>query len=181
VRDKLAAPPLLRLFDPALPCIVSADASKIALGGVLEQEEAGVRRPVAFYSRKLTPAEQRYTTRERECLAVKQCLSVWRHYLLGAPFKVRSDHESLKWLQTQQVDTLSDRLLRWLEYFSLFDFQQDYIPGDSNVLPDLLSRPSSARPPTQVSILDDRQESEAMDLVWPCSSPQCTSTRAACL
>ncbi len=84
-------------------------------GGVLEQEEHGLWRPVAYYSSKLLPAEQRYTTRERECLAVKQCLVVWRHYLLGAPFqvKVKSDHESLKWLKTQDVSTLSDRLLCW--------------------------------------------------------------------
>jgi hypothetical protein len=77
IRAALAARPLLRLFDPQLPCKVSVDASKVALGGVLEQEEQGVWRPVAYYSRKLTPAETRYTTRERECLAVKQCLVVW--------------------------------------------------------------------------------------------------------
>jgi hypothetical protein len=85
IREALAAPPLLRLFDPQLPCKVSVDASKVALGGVLEQAEHGIWRPVAYYSRKLTPAETRYTTRERECLAVKQCLVVWWHYLLGAP------------------------------------------------------------------------------------------------
>ena len=67
----------------------------------------------------------------------------WRHYLLGAPFTVLSDHESLKWLQTQGVTTLSDRLLRWVEYFSLYDFQQEYIPGELNVLPDGLSRPAT--------------------------------------
>ena len=150
IRAALAKPPLLRLFDPSLPCIVSADSSRSALGGVLEQEENGIRRPVAYYSRKLSPAKQRYTTRERECLAVKQCLLVWRHYLLGAPFTVRSDHESLKWLQTQNVDTLSDRLLRWLEYLSLFDFKQEYIPGEHNVFPDHLSRPAEHRPATQV-------------------------------
>mmetsp|Transcript_5617 Transcript_5617/g.17995 ORF Transcript_5617/g.17995 Transcript_5617/m.17995 type:complete len:941 (-) Transcript_5617:11-2833(-) len=143
IRQALAAPPVLRLFDPALPCIVSADASAVAVGGVLEQVENGVRRPVAYYSRKLTPAETRYTTRERECLAIKQCLVTWRHYLLGSPFTVRSDHESLKWLQTQKVDTLSDRLLRWLEYFSLFDFKHEYLPGELNVLPDQLSRPET--------------------------------------
>ena len=163
-RAALAKPPLLRLFDPSLPCIVSADSSRSALGGVLEQEENGIRRPVAYYSRKLSPAEQRYTTRERECLAVKQCLLVWRHYLLGAPFTVRSDHESLKWLQTQNVDTLSDRLLRWLEYLSLFDFKQEYIPGEHNVFPDHLSRPAEHRPATQVILGSGARNEEHLDL-----------------
>lgn len=144
IRDALATPPVLRIFDPKLPCKVSVDASKVALGGVLEQLEDDFWRPVAYYSRKLLPAETRYTTRERECLAVKQCLVVWRHYLLGAPFIVKSDHESLQWLKTQDVTTMSDRLLRWVEYFSLFDFDQGYIPGEINVLPDHLSRPDSS-------------------------------------
>ena len=144
VRAALAAPPLLKLFDPSLPSKVAADASGVAVGGVLLQQHAEIWHPVAYYSRKLSPTEQRYTTRERECLAVKQCLVEWRHYLLGAPFKVLSDHESLKWLQTQGVTTLSDRLLRWVEYFSLYDFQQEYIPGELNVFPDGLSRPETA-------------------------------------
>jgi hypothetical protein len=85
IRHALAAPPLLRILYPKLMCKVLVDASKVALGGVLEQEEHDQLRPVAYYSRELTPAETRYTTRERECLAVKQCLVVWRHYLLGVP------------------------------------------------------------------------------------------------
>ena len=160
IRAALASPPLLRLFDPVLPCKVSVDASKVAVGGVLEQEEHGVWRPVAFYSRKLSPAEQRYTTRERECLAVKQCLVLWRHYLLGALFVVKSDHESLKWLRTQDVATLSDRLLLWVEFFSLFDFDQGYIPGELSVLPDHLSRPIST-----VSLSSDQDDSRSLDLI----------------
>ena len=141
--DALATPPILKLFDPARPARVAADSSGVALGGKLEQLWDTVWHPVAFYSLKLSPAEQRYTTRERECLAVKQCLAEWRHYLLGAPFKVQSDHQSLKWLQTQDVSTLSDRLLRWIEFFSLFDFNQEYLPGVENVIPDHLSRPAT--------------------------------------
>ncbi len=92
-----------------------------------------------------------------ECLAVKQCLVVWRHYLLGAPFNVKSDHESLKWLSTQDVATLSVRLLRWVEFFSLFDFDQGYIPGEMNVLPDHLSRPIST-----VSLSSDQDDSRCV-------------------
>ena len=155
----LAKPPILKLFDPSCPSRVAADASSVAIGGVLEQEHGDHWHPVAFYSRKLSPAETRYTTRERECLAVKQCLVVWRHYLLGAPFRVLSDHQSLKWLQTQNVNTLSDRLLRWVEFFSLFEFDQDYVPGELNVLPDHLSRPA-----TEVLLVTDNGQICQFDL-----------------
>ena len=80
----LANPPVLRLFDPALPGRVSADASSVALGGVLEQEHAGVWLPVAYYSRNSSPAESECTTRERERLAVMQCLVALS---LGSPIR----------------------------------------------------------------------------------------------
>ena len=85
---------------------------------------------------------------------------VWRHYLLGAPFQVKSDHESLKWLKTQDGPTLSDRLLRWVEFFSLFYFDQGYIPGDHNVLPDHFSRPTSS-----VVVKSDEGADDSLDLM----------------
>ena len=160
IREALATPPVLRLFDPQLPSRVEADSSGLALVGVLKQEFDSVWHPVAYYSRKLSPAETRYTTRERECLAVKECLAEWRHYLLGAPFKVGSDHQSLQWLHTQNVTTLSDRLLRWVEFFSLFDFVQEYLPGEVNVLPDYLSRPA-----VEVLLVTEAGGQENLDLI----------------
>ncbi len=115
---------------------------------------------MAFYSHKLSPAETRSTTREHECLAVKECLAEWRHYLLGAPFSVGSDHQSLQWLSTQNVTTLSGRLLRWVEFFSLFDFVQEYLPGQENVIPDYLSRP-----PVEVLLATETGVHEQLDLL----------------
>eukprot|EP00961_Rhodomonas_salina_P104021 1400084-Rhodomonas_salina.1 len=89
------------------------------------------RRPVAYYSRKLTEQELWYTTREKELLSIKECLRVWRHYLLGISFDVHCDHESLKYFHT--MPDLSDRLLRWLEFLEQFDFGDiRYLPGRNN-------------------------------------------------
>ena len=60
------------------------------------------------------------------------------------------------------MSTLSDRLLRWVEYFSLFDFGQDYLPGDDNVLPDHLSRPATS---VCVICLEDAQPIREYDLI----------------
>ncbi len=87
-RAALTTPPMLMLFDPLLPSRVGADASGVAIGGVLTQEEKSVWRPGAYYSRKLSTAEQRYPNSERGCLAIEQCLVQWQHYFLGAPFQV---------------------------------------------------------------------------------------------
>ncbi len=50
--------------------------------------------PVAYESRKLKEAEQRYSAHEKEMMAVIHCLLVWRVYLLGAQFVVRTDNAS---------------------------------------------------------------------------------------
>ena len=142
LRDALGTAPVLKIFDHNKPCFLGTDASKAALGGALYQEHNGIRHPIGFYSRKLLPAETRYTTREIECLAVKASLKHFRHYLLGSRFLVQTDHKAVQWLHTQSVDTLSDRLLCWLEYFSLYDFELAHIKGVDNVIPDGLSRPA---------------------------------------
>eukprot|EP00961_Rhodomonas_salina_P015194 203943-Rhodomonas_salina.1 len=71
---------------------------------------------IAFYSSKLIRAEINYTTREQELLAISNTLKVWRHYLAGMLIEIHTDHESLKYIQTQPMETLSPRLARWQEY-----------------------------------------------------------------
>ena len=64
------------------------DASDKAISGVVVQEG----HLVAFESRKLNDNEQRYSTHEKEMVAVVHCLRVWRVYLLGTQFLVRTDN-----------------------------------------------------------------------------------------
>jgi hypothetical protein len=78
--------PVLALPDLAKPFEVQTDASDFALGGVLYKEG----HTVAYESRKLSDAERRYTAQEKELLAVVHCLRVWRHYLLGSKFVVKT-------------------------------------------------------------------------------------------
>ena len=89
--------PCLKLPDFSQPFRVTTDASGIAVGGVLTQEN----RPVAFTSWKLKVHERNYPTHVLELLAVIHALKLWRHYLLGCQFELITDHKSLKWIFTQ--------------------------------------------------------------------------------
>ncbi|KAJ7957699.1 Retrovirus-related Pol polyprotein from transposon gypsy [Quillaja saponaria] len=80
--------PVLALPDISKPFEVQTDASDYALRGVLLQEN----HPVAYESHKLSQADRRYTTQEKEMLAVIHCLWVWRHYLLRSKFIVKTDN-----------------------------------------------------------------------------------------
>ncbi|CAM5165376.1 unnamed protein product [Natator depressus] len=73
VKDLIVHSPVLALFSPALPTIVTTDASDYGLGAVLTQLlEDNTERTVAFASRTLSNAERKYSTVEKEALA-----SVW--------------------------------------------------------------------------------------------------------
>ena len=69
------------------------------MGAVLSQlDESGADHPVAYFSSKLLPREERYSTVEKKCLAVKLGIQAFRVYLLGKPFVVQTDHRALQWL-----------------------------------------------------------------------------------
>ena len=70
--------PILRHFDPALPIRLHTDASGFALSGIISQlhDDDGQWHPVAFWSRKCTPAECNYDTPDREMLAI---ISAMKH------------------------------------------------------------------------------------------------------
>ena len=81
-----------------LPFEVQIDVSTRALGGVLVQEG----HPIAFESRKLNEAEQRYSTHKKEMIAVIHCLEQWKHYLLGSIFTVVTDNVANTFFKTQK-------------------------------------------------------------------------------
>ena len=86
----------------------------------------------------MNAAKVNYATHERELLAIIHALRTWRHYLLGNHFIVVTDHNSLKYLQTQP--TLSRCQARWSEFLSKFDFEIVYRARKGNVVADALSR-----------------------------------------
>ena len=56
----------------------------------------GLEHPVAYFSRKLLPHEEKYATIEKECLAIKLAVEAFSVYLLGRHFTIQTDHRSLE-------------------------------------------------------------------------------------
>ena len=62
--------PVLAFPKEDLPYIVDTDASDYGIGGVLSQCIEGTEHVIAYYSKSLNPAQQKYCTTRRELLAV---------------------------------------------------------------------------------------------------------------
>jgi len=125
--------PIPQHFDPAKPIILRTDASGFGIAGILNQYDGfGVLRPVNFYSRKYSSAEQNYDTYDPELLAIVETLEQWRHYLEGANHKVliRCDHKNLEYFQTSKV--FSRRQARWSDTLSAYDFVIEHLEGSKN-------------------------------------------------
>jgi len=118
---------------------LTTDASNFAVGAVLEQHFEGSCQPLAFFSRVITPTEQRYSTFDRELLAIVLSIKHFRHFLEGRSFIIYTDHKPLTTALTSKTEK-SPRQNRHLDFISQFSSDIRYIKGDSNIVADTLSR-----------------------------------------
>ena len=121
-------------FSPtSQPFQLQTDASSIGVGAVLEQDG----HVIAYASRVLSTSERNYSVIQRECLAIVFALKQFRHYLLGRPFTLYTDHAPLQWLSAQKTEGL---LARWTLAMQEFTFTIQYRKGADNGNADSLSR-----------------------------------------
>ena len=140
LKTRIAQYPILRL-----PCfnrsfILATDASEDGIGGVLMQEHDDGKFPVIYISRKLKSAETRYSTIERECLALVWAVKKLKHYLLGKEFILQTDHQPLKFLDRSKID--NDRVMRWALALQGYKYHVEVVKGKEDMMADYLSRSS---------------------------------------
>lgn len=78
----LCSNPILRSPDFSKPLLLQTDASNRRVGAILSQiDDNNEEHPVGFFSCKLLPHEQQYATVEKESLAIKLEVEVFKVYL----------------------------------------------------------------------------------------------------
>ena len=130
LKRSLVIAPVLRMPNFDLSFVVTTDASLVSVGAILEQDFGQGLQPVAYESRKLNPAETRYSAYERELLGIVWAIGKWRHYLEGRHFIVQTDHSSLKHLPNQP--SVSRRIWKWVSILQGYDVDIRHIPGKVN-------------------------------------------------
>ena len=126
--------------DPNIQLYLSTDASSDAVGAVLQQMVDGELKPLSFFSRRLQPAQSRYSTFGRELLAIYYAIRHFRHLLEGRSFVVLTDHKPLTYALKTSSDRYSPRELRQLDYVAQFTTDIRHVAGHNNTAADALSR-----------------------------------------
>lgn len=142
LKDKLMMAPVLQYPDYEKTFRIHCDSSDRALGAMLCQQQDGVDMPIAFYSRKFSPAETRYSTTEKEALAIVDSVKHFSPHVFGYHFQVLTDHAPLRYLFNYKPTV--PRITRWALFLSEYDYEIIYKPGREHVVPDQLSRPVNA-------------------------------------
>ena len=132
--------------------ILDTDASDLGLGAVLSQDQDGREVVLAYASRTLSKPERNYDVTRRELLAVVYGLKVYRQYLLGRQFVIRTDHSALQSLR--KTPEPIGQQARWQTFIEQFTFVIMHRPGTRHRNADALSR----RPVSETD--SDEEESE---------------------
>jgi hypothetical protein len=105
LKKRLTSAPVLTLPDITKKFDIYCDLSRQGLGCVLMQEG----QVVCYASRQLRKHEENYPTHDLELAAVVHALKIWRYYLIGHRCEIYSDHNSLKYIFTQNDLNLRQR------------------------------------------------------------------------
>ena len=108
------------------PFVLQTDASERLIGAILSQtDNDNTDHLMALYSRKLLTREEKYSVVEKEYLAIKVAVEVFKVYLLGRHFLIQTDHRALEWLSCVRDKNGVSR-------YSLNNFDIVYCKGTAN-------------------------------------------------
>jgi len=131
MKSLVSADALLACPHHNKPLDIETDASDFQLGAVIKQGG----RPVTCYTRKLSSAQQNYTTIEKGLLSIVETLRESRSMLLGAQLNTCTDHRNL----THKLSSFTtQRAMRWRLSLEEYKPTSFYLQGPKNVVADAL-------------------------------------------
>ena len=125
---------------PNAPTCLMTDASDTAVGAVLQQYTGTTWQLVTFFSKTMKKAETRYSTFDRELLAMYLSIKHFCHFVEGRSFHILTDYKLLTHALDTRYDRHSPRQARHLDYIAQFTSDIQYVKGTANTPADALSR-----------------------------------------
>ncbi|KAF2347495.1 Reverse transcriptase domain, partial [Trinorchestia longiramus] len=140
IKERLAITTELSYPTAGAEFSLVVDASDVAVGAVLQQTVGSLTSSLAFFSKKLSPTEQRYSAFGRELLAIYLAVRHFRYTLEARHFVIYTDHKPLIAAIHMPSDRHSPRESRHLSFISQFTTDLRHIKGTDNTVADCLSR-----------------------------------------
>ncbi len=145
-RTALGAAALLAHPQQDQELAVMVDASADHVGAALQQRRSAAAdwQPLPFFSKKLEPAQMRYSAFDRELFACVAGIRHFRYMLEGRPFTIYTDHKPLTFALGKVLEPWTAMQSRQLSFVAKFTTDIRHIPGSENIVADTLSRPPPA-------------------------------------
>jgi hypothetical protein len=89
------------------------------MGAVLQQRVHNAWQPLAFFSKDINPAQQKYGAYNRELLAIYEAIKHVRHMLEARHFTIFTDHTPITYAFQQKRDKCSPRQLNHLDFITI--------------------------------------------------------------
>jgi hypothetical protein len=130
LKNSLAHKVVLPYLDFSVPFEIYTNASKYQIGSVITQND----KPLAFYSRKLTDPQTRYTITELELLAIAETFREYKCIFLGHLVTIYTNHKNLAFL-----NFTIGCVTRWQWIVEVYGPNIVYLPSKCNIIADALS------------------------------------------
>ena len=138
IKSRLVIALIMATLDWNKEFEIVCDASDYAMGAILGQRTEKFFRVIYYASKTFNEAQENYSTRENEMLAMVYSCEKYRPYILGSHVIIHTNHAAIKYLMAKK--DVKPRLIKWVLLLQEFDLEIKDKKGSNNVIVDHLSR-----------------------------------------
>jgi hypothetical protein len=140
---------MLYCLDYTRAITLRCDASAVGCGGVLlQRDDCGRERPIAWVSKKFTAVERRWNTVEAEAFAIVWSLQKLRQFVQGCPISIETDSKNVRYINSASA---SNKVTRWRMILDEHEYTIAHIPGKGNSVDAVSRLVANAVPDADVS------------------------------
>ncbi|KAL4231673.1 hypothetical protein ACF0H5_009252 [Mactra antiquata] len=165
LKRRMANVETLGFFKSGEKTTLVTDASNVGLGAVLIQND----KVISYASRSLSDIEKRYSTTEKEALAIVWACEKYNTYLYGTNFELITDHKPLEIIYSTRSKP-SARIQRWVLRLLPYTFTVKYRAGRANIADYMSRSPGTSK-------VESVESDEYIRFVAGNATPSAISTR----
>ena len=142
IKEQVKSLPCLGILNPDVFPIIETNASNIGYGGILKQDFQNKISIIRFHSGIWSGPQENYSTIKKEILAIVLCIQKFQEDVFNKKILLRVDYKNTKEILQNDVQNIVTKQIfaRWQAILLVIYFEIEFIKGDSNSLPDFLSR-----------------------------------------